>query len=128
MTAVAIGLCLFVAALGAMGVASPPRFLALIRSLTSLQGLYAIAVFRIALGSALYIAAPDSRAPLLLRVFSVLLVASALATPFFGHSRYRQLIDWWSAGGPLYVRVWAGGTLILAVLLILALLPMRAMQ
>ena len=127
MTAVAIGLCLFVAVLGMTGVVSPPRFLELIRSWTSLQGFYAIAVFRVAFGAALSIAAADSRAPVLLRVFGILLIASALATPFFGHSRYRQLIEWWSAGGPLYVRAWAGGALLLAVLLILALLPIRAM-
>ena len=99
MTAVAVGLCLFVAALGAVGVLSPCRFLALVRSLTSLQGFYAIAVFRIAFGAALYLAATQSRAPMLLRLFAILLIVSAIATPMFGHTRYRQVIDWWSAGG-----------------------------
>ena len=125
MTAVAIGLCLFVAGLGALGVASPPRFLAFIRSLTSLQGFYAIAVFRIAFGATLYLAAEESRAPVLLRLFAILLIASAVVTPIFGHARYRQLIDWWSAGGALYLRIWAGCTVLLAVMLVLALLPVR---
>ncbi len=123
MTALAIGLCLLVAALGAIGVASPPRFLALIRSLTSLQGFYAIAVFRVAFGATLYLASSDARAPLLLRVLAILLIASAVATPIFSHARYRQVIDWWAAGGTLYVRIWTGCAIVLALLLIFALLP-----
>ena len=49
MVAIALLFCLLVLALGALGLFWPPRFLDLVRRLTSLQGFYILAVLRIAL-------------------------------------------------------------------------------
>lgn len=123
MTIIAIGFCLLVAALGVLGVFRPLRFLELVRGLTSLQGFYVIAILRIAFGSALYLAAPASRMPVFLQVVAIMLVVSGIVTPLFSHQRYRKVIEWWSAGGTAYVRIWAGSTFLFALFLMLAILP-----
>lgn len=119
----ALGFCLLIAVLGGLGVVSPPRLLGLIRRFTTLEGFYIIAVLRMAFGAVLYLAAPTSRVPVLLQILGVVFIVAAVMTPFFGHGRYRELIDWWSAGGDIYVRVWAACTMVLALLLAYAVLP-----
>ena len=123
MTAIAIAFCLFIAMIGALGLFWPPRFLDLVRRLTSLQGFYVLAILRIAFGATLYLAAPASRAPLFLKVLSVVLIASGIVTPFFTHTRYRKVMEWWSAGGTMYVRIWAGCALLFALLRAYAIFP-----
>ena len=80
MAAVALLFCLLVAVIGFVGLFWPPRFLDLVRRLTSLQGFYVLAVLRIAFGAALYLAAPASRAPLFLEILGIVLVASGIVT------------------------------------------------
>ena len=126
MTAIAIGFCLFIVGLGLLGLLSPPRFLDFVRSLTSLQGFYMIAVLRIAFGATLYLASADSRAPLFLRVLGIVLIVSGIVTPLFSHTRYRQIVEWWSAGGTLYIRVWAACVILFALLLAFALTPQES--
>ncbi len=123
MTVIAIGFCLFVVLLGVRGLAAPSRFLDLVRRLTSLQGFYLIAVLRIAFGSTLYMAAPASKAPMIVQVIGIVLVASGIVTPFFSHTRYRKVIDWWSAGGDLYIQIWAACIAVFAALLAYVVLP-----
>jgi hypothetical protein len=123
MTILAIGFCLFVAALGALGLVSPPRFLDMVRRLTSLEGFYLIAVLRIAFGAVLYLAAPTSRLPQMIQIVGVVIVVSGIVTPFFSHTRYRKVVEWWSAGGDMYIRIWAGCALLFALLLAYAVLP-----
>jgi hypothetical protein len=123
MTAVAIVFCVITAVLGCLGLFSPPRFLDLIRRLTTLQGFYVLAVMRIAFGAALFLAAPDSRLPKILEIFAIVLIASGIVTPYFTHTRYRKVVEWWAAGGTLYVRIWAGCACLFALLLAYAILP-----
>ena len=119
----AICFCLLVAALGALGVVAPSRFVVLLRRLTRLEGYYQLAVLRIAFGAALYLAAPGSRAPTLLQVLGIISIVAGTVTPFFGHQRYREVVDWWSSGGDLYIRVWCGCTLVLGLTLAYAAMP-----
>ncbi len=123
MTLVALLLSLFIVALGALGVASPSRLLGVVRGLQTRAGLYFAAVFRVLLGLALFFAAPSSRAPELLRILGVFIVVAGLVTPFFGLERYRKLLDWWSARGSLFVRVWATFALAFGLLLAYAVAP-----
>lgn len=123
MTIIAISFCVLIAILGALGLFWPSRFLDVVRSLTSLQGFYVLAILRIAFGAVLFLAAPTSRTPRFLEVLSLVLIASGIVTPFFTHTRYRKVIEWWSAGGTLYIRIWAGCAFVFAVLLIYAILP-----
>lgn len=123
MTAVAIIFCVITAALGCLGLFSPPHFLDLIRRLTTIQGFYVLAVMRIAFGAVLFLAAPDSRMPKILEIFAIVLIASGIVTPYFTHTRYRKVVEWWAAGGTLYVRIWAGCAFLFALLLGYVILP-----
>jgi predicted lysophospholipase L1 biosynthesis ABC-type transport system permease subunit len=84
MTLVALALSLSIAALGALGVVSPARLLGVVSRFQTPAGLYAAAAIRIVLGSALVVAAPDSRAPDVLPVLGVFIVFAGLVTPLFG--------------------------------------------
>ncbi len=123
MRLVAIVLGLAIVALGAVGIASPPRLLGIVGLLQTRAGLYLAAVVRLVLGAALFLSAADSRAPEVLRVLGVVIVVAGLITPFFGLERYRRLLDWWSARGPTFVRVWAVFAAAFGLGLVYALLP-----
>jgi hypothetical protein len=107
MTFIALILSLSVACLGAVGVASPPRLLAIVQKFQSPAGLYVAMAIRLALGISLFLAAPASRAPDVLRVFGVVIMVAGLITPLFGLERFRRLLDWWAAHGSGFVRLWA---------------------
>lgn len=123
MALVAFVLSLFVAVLGAIGVVSPTRLLAVVRRFETSAGLYAAAGLRLVLGVALFLAAPTSRAPEAVRILGVLIFVSGLITPLFGLARFRRLLDWWSARGPAFMRAWAGLALIFGLWLAYAVTP-----
>ena len=114
MTLVALILSLLLAALGALGVASPSRFIAVVRYFETPAGLYVAAAIRVVLGVALYSSAPASRAPELMRILGSIITVAGVATPFLGRSRRatRAL-----AGTGLTVRGWAGLAAVLGLLL-----------
>jgi len=123
MTLVALVLSLFVAALGALGVASPLRLLGVVRYFQTPAGLYFAAALRVVLGVALFFAAPTSRAPELLRILGVVSIVGGVITPFFGLERFRKLLDWWSARGSTFVRAWAAIALAFGLFLAYAVVP-----
>ena len=107
MTVLALGLGLFIAAMGALGIASPARLLALIRRIQTPAGLYVVAALRLVLGVALLLVAPTSKAPDVLRILGILTVVAALITPVVGLARWGKLVDWWWSRGSLFLRAWA---------------------
>lgn len=119
----AIALSFVVALVGAIGLASPQTILELFRQFDSLFGLYTAAALRIALGGALLVAAPTSRAPRALQAIGFVILVAGLITPFFGVDRLRAFIDWWSAQGPNFMRAWSGVALALGVYLACAVRP-----
>ncbi len=123
MTFLAIVFCIGIAVLAGIGVFSPPAFLGIVRRLTSLQGFYILATLRIAFGALLYLAAPESQMPRLIEITGIIVVVSGIVTPFFSHRRYRKVIEWWSAGGDAYIRVWAACAIVFALLLAWLLMP-----
>jgi hypothetical protein len=123
MALVALVLSLLVATVGALGVVSPTKLLGLVRRFQSPAGLYGAAVFRVLLGAALFVTAPASRAPGAVRVAGAVILVSGLVTPFFGVERFRKILDWWSARGPVFIRVWAVFALALGLLLSFAVAP-----
>lgn len=114
---------LFVAALGALGLAAPARLIALVRRVQTRDGLYAIAGLRLVLGVSLLSVASASRAPDLLRALGVIAIVAAVVTPFFGLARFGKLLDWWASQGNLLIRVWALAPLALGLTLTWAVLP-----
>jgi len=123
MAIIALVLSLFVAALGALGVVSPMRLLGIVRRFQSPAGLYAAAAIRLVLGAALWEAAPASRAPEAVRIVGFIVFVAGLITPFFGLERLGRVMDWWSARGTVFMRVWAGFALVFGLLLAYAVTP-----
>jgi hypothetical protein len=107
MTVVAFIICLLIAAVGALGVVSPSRLLGVVRQAQSRAGLYAGSAVRVVLGVALFFASPTSRAPELIRILGVVLIVAGVITQFIGLKRFRRLLEWFSARGSTFVRVWA---------------------
>jgi hypothetical protein len=87
---------LFIATLGLIGIISPERLLRFAKPWQTPTGLYVAAAFRIVLGVALFLIAPDSRTPTLLRVLGAVIFVAGLATPFLGAERFHKLLDWWA--------------------------------
>jgi hypothetical protein len=112
-----------IVALGTLGLLSPPRIVAIARHFQTSAGLYFAGAVRLVMGAALFFAAPDSRAPEILRILGLVIIVAGLVTPFFGLERYQRLVDWWSAQGPVLVRAQALFALVLGLLLTYALVP-----
>jgi len=72
---------------------------------------------------ALFLAAPDSRAPVTLRILGVVTLVADLATPLFGLKRFHRVFDWWAALRPAFKRAWAGCALAFGLLLFYAVVP-----
>jgi uncharacterized membrane protein YidH (DUF202 family) len=123
MTAIALVFSLLIVALGALGLISPSRVVRVARYFQTSAGLYFAGAVRLAMGVALFFAAPASRAPEILRILGLVVIVAAVITPFFGLERYRRLVDWWSARGPAFVRAQAAFALALGLLLAYALVP-----
>ena len=59
----------------------------------------------------------------MLTVLGIFIGVMGLITPFFGVDRFRRLLDWWSALGPGFLRVWGAFALVLDLLLAYAVAP-----
>ncbi len=115
MALVALVLSLLIAVLGAVGVASPARFISIVRYFETPTGLYLAAVLRLVMGVALFVSAPVSRAPALMRVLGLLIILAGVVTPLLGRRSggAPRLL----AGTGVGIRGWATITLGLGLLL-----------
>jgi len=123
MALVALIICLLTCAVGVLGIASPSRVVHFVRQFQTPVGLLFVAALRVVLGVALFFSAPDTRAPDLIAAVGVVIIVIGVITPFVGVDRFRGLLDWWSAQGPVFLRVWAALTLALGLALIYAIAP-----
>jgi hypothetical protein len=104
---IATALALAIAAIGAVGVASPSHLLAFAQSLSEPIAIYAVAAVRVAFGVVLVLAAPGSRMPKTLRVIGIVIIIVGALTPFFGLEQAQALLSWWTSQ-PLWVmRAWS---------------------
>ncbi len=101
--ALLIGVLLVV--IGIAGLLRPMDIMAFGQHLLTPTKLYAVAALRIAIGLVLVFAAPASRAPNALRVLGTLIFVVGVATAFIGVDRARTMLDWWSAQGPVFIRL-----------------------
>jgi hypothetical protein len=125
MALVALTLSLVVAVLGAVGIVVPTVLLAISRPFLTPTGLYAAAALRLVLGTVLFVAAPTSRAPKIIRILGVVIIVAGLATPLIGVERARAIVEWWAAQGSALLRVWAGIALVFGLFLAYAVAPRR---
>ncbi len=114
---------LLIVCLGTVGIVSPPRLVSMVAGLQSTGGLYAIVALRLVSGTALFLAADESRAPGFLHVLGVLAIISGLVTPFFGVDRFRAILDWWSRQSDLLLRAWACVVVALGLTVLWAVAP-----
>ena len=123
MTLIAFAICLFSAALGALGVASPSRLIDLIRKAQTQRGLLLTAMLRGFFGLALVFAASASKAPGLIAVVGVITILKGIALPLMGVERARRLLDRWAQKGSLFLRGWALLAVIIGLVLAYYVLP-----
>lgn len=89
-----VGFAVLVSLVGVYAAVEPNGLEAFARSFLTGTGLWIAAGLRLTLGVVLWIAAPASRAPLVLRVLGALFVASGLALPVVGLDRMMGIVDW----------------------------------
>lgn len=99
------------------------RLVTLARRFQTPSGLYVAAASRVIFGAALFLAAPESRAPMAIRVAGVVVFVAGLALPWIGHERLRGLFDWWASRGAYAIRALGAVVLASGLVLLYALLP-----
>lgn len=119
----AVALGFVIAAIGALGIAAPSVLFEFGRLLQSASALYVLAALRVALGTILVWAAPDSRTPRTLRIFGALIIVAGVATPFFGVERSHAMFDWWSTQSSFFMRAWPVTAVIFGLFVAYAALP-----
>jgi hypothetical protein len=92
-----MGVAGVIAVLGVVALVLPDTVIAIGRHLVSPSGLYAAAAFRVGVGLVLMLAARESRAPGVLRAIGAVVLATGVATPFFGVEAARARLDWEAA-------------------------------
>ena len=115
----------FVALIGLIGVVVPDRLVTIGPYLVTPVGIYVAATLRIGIGLVLARVAPVSRAPRTLRIFGVIAVIAGVVTLFLGTERAQAILEWWSAQGPGFIRLWAGLPLVLGGFIAYAVVPGR---
>lgn len=123
MRLVAFAFCLFVVALGALGLVDPGRLVAFVRRFQDRWGLFLVAAIRIAFGGALFLIAVDTRHPALLYWLGLFVIAAGVVTPLVGVERFGRLLDWWAQRGATALRAWAAVALVFGLWLGYAVLP-----
>jgi hypothetical protein len=111
---------LLILTLGMMGIFFPEILLKIGQSVTTPRGLYLAAVLRIAIGVILVLGAATSRAPKTLRLLGVLAIVAGMTTPILGVDRAKAILDWWSAQGPVVIRLHPGFAVIMGAFLLYA--------
>ena len=82
-----------------------------------------MAALRIALGVVFVLAAPTSRAPRTVRVLGLIVIIAGLATPWFGVTRARAIMNWAASAGPLWMRFAASVAMALGGFLVYVFRP-----
>ena len=125
MRLLAILIGLFIVALGILGMAAPTVLLDTTEFALTQVGLYVAAALRVAFGIVLIAAAPVSRLPRTVRILGILFIVAGVITPFVGVERAREIVDWWTVQGPIFMRAWAAIAVVLGVFIIYAFTPRR---
>jgi len=117
--AVMIGVLALV--IGLVGVIVPFALLKAADYATTPIGLYVVAALRIGIGIVLFLVAPTTRAPKLIRVFGGIAIAAGVITVLLGVDRARAIVAWETAQGATLIRLSAvlallfGGYLVFVV-------------
>jgi hypothetical protein len=116
---------LAIAALGAVGLFMPELILDISRRLATPGGLYVAAAIRVGVGILLLGLAGRSRSPVGLRILGAFTFLAGLVTPLIGADRAQAYIEWWSARGPLVLRLWSVLAVAIGLFIAWAVIPQR---
>jgi len=111
---------------GAVGVVAPSMLAALASAFHGLLGLALAAVLRLVLGTALFVAAPQSRAPYAFSALGAAIFAVGVLTPLIGVTRFDALVDWWATLDPLVARAWSACALAIGTAITYGIIPRDA--
>lgn len=103
----ALAVALFVFVMGAWGVFAPGSIFKFISGWSSKNGFWLAVLLRLAFGLALWLAAPDTRLPEILRALGAIGILSAAALPLVGYARFERVIAWWTKRPPFAMRLWS---------------------
>lgn len=103
---VVVAFAVFMIVLGGLGLVAPGRMPGFARRWQAPGALWLAAGLRVVLGVALWLVAPQSRAPLAFQAFGVLAVLAGLAVPLVGREGANQLIEWWAGQPAGFIRAW----------------------
>ncbi len=117
---------LLLAAVGTVGVVAPSTLIALALWFQGPLGLGVSAAARVLFGTALFLAAPRSRAPWVFRALGVALAFIGLLMPLMGVERYDALLAWWATERALTVRLWGACAAIFGGLTAYGIMPRDA--
>jgi hypothetical protein len=112
-------------ALGLLGLAAPQAFLNAASFFLHPPMLYVAAVIRGAIAVVIYLAAPGSRTPKILRGLAVFIGIFALATPFVGLFGPLGALAEMAASGSGELRIWAATVLALGLFVVVSTIPRR---
>lgn len=103
----ALAVALFIFVMGAWGVFAPGSIFAFISGWSSKTGFWLAVLLRLCFGLALWFAAPDTRAPVLLRALGALAILLGLGLPIIGYERFERVIEWWTGHSAFVMRLWS---------------------
>jgi hypothetical protein len=116
----------FALIVGVIGVTVPSALMKAADYATTPIGLYAAAALRIGIGIVLFLVAPTTRAPKLLRVFGAIAIAAGVFTALVGVDRARAILAWETAHGSILIRLSAVLALVFGGFIVFAVTSRRA--
>lgn len=99
-------------AIGFLVLLNPSKFKWFLTTLTS-RRIYAASLFRILIGIVFLYSAPETRAPLFIRLLGVLFILGGLLAPALGHARSEAIAAWWVKRSDTALRLWGLLTMLL---------------
>ena len=117
-TALVAVVALFAAAMGVWGCVSPAGLIGFVSRWRSPSRLWAAAAARLVFAAALWLAAPESRHPAVLRALALVALLAAVTIPLVGPARWEVFIDWWTRRSGALIRGWALAALAFGVYLL----------
>jgi hypothetical protein len=109
---------LAVAAIGLLGIVAPTRLTRILSRQRILTGLPVTLTVRFVTGTIFVVAAPDCRAPTLVRLIGLLEFGGAAGLLGLGGERLGRFVEWWLARSSSFVRYWSFGALTLGALIL----------
>ena len=115
----------FLVCLGLAGVTAPALLYEGARVFQVPPMLYLAAAIRLVIGTILYCAAPESRAPIGVAIIGAIIFTGGVLTPFAGTWSAQLILDLWVTAGTIVARAFAVLAILIGAFVIYAVAPTR---